>query len=88
MTLEEKIKRVWNKDIYITEKSDYRIYPVKNMNVILTTDEKVLRQYKHIERKGSVENINDDYELGILQKVNKEYNIELHPNLYYVMWSN
>lgn len=87
MKLEEKIRSIWNKE-YITEKVDYTIYPVEDMQVILTTDEGVLKQYKHIKRKGNVKNVEDMYELRILQKVSKDYKVELHPNLYYVMWSN
>lgn len=88
MKLEEKILKKWKKEFLFEKSPDYTIYPVEDMQVIITTDEKVLRQYKHIPRKGTIKDAEDEYELSILHKVSDTYDIELHPNLYYVMWSN
>jgi len=86
--LEKKILSSWKKE-YIHERApEYPIYPVEDMQVILTTDNRALKQYKHIPRKGIVREISDTYELEVLNKVSKEYGVRLNPNLYYVMWSN
>jgi hypothetical protein len=88
----DRINTIWGKkrereDYIFEKKGDYSIYPIDDMNVILTTDEDVLESYKKKRRKGLIKNIDDDYELEILDKVSEEYNIKLHPRLYYVMWS-
>lgn len=88
----DRINTIWDKvrdrvDYVYEEKGDYSIYPIDDMNVIVTTDEDVLKDYKNKKRKGLVKNIDDDYEIEILDKVSEEYNIKLHPRLYYVMWS-
>jgi Pyruvate/2-oxoacid:ferredoxin oxidoreductase gamma subunit len=88
----DRINTIWGKkrereDYIFEKKGDYSIYPIDDMNVILTTDEDVLEGYKKKRRKGLIKNIDDDYELEILDKVSEEYNIKLHPRLYYVMWS-
>jgi hypothetical protein len=88
----DRINTIWERkrereDYIFEKKGDYSIYPIDDMNVILTTDENVLRDYKKKSRKGLIKNIDDDYELEILDKVSEEYDIKLHPRLYYVMWS-
>ena len=88
MKLEEKILLSWQKEYLYEKTPSYPIYPVDDMQIILTTDDKVLRQYRHIPRKGKIKNASDSYELDMLDKVSKEYNIRLNANLYYVMWSN
>lgn len=88
MILEKKILSYWKRELVYEATPNLPIYPIDDMQVILTTDEKVLRQYKHIPRKGVLKEISDNYELEILNKVSKEYNLKLNPNLYYVMWSN
>lgn len=85
------IKEIWERREsrynIIEAKEDYNIYPVDDMNVILTTEEQVLKDYKNVNRKGLVKDVDDDYEIEILDKASEEYNIKLHPSLYYVMWS-
>jgi|GEM_PF-3448055 alpha-galactosidase/6-phospho-beta-glucosidase family protein len=85
------VKQIWekrkDKNIILEKKSDYNIYPIDDMNVILTTEEDVLNDYRSVKRKGLIKNIEDDYEIEILDKASEEYNIKLHPSLYYVMWS-
>lgn len=88
MTLEKRILSSWRKEYIYEERAEYPMYKVDDMLVILTTDKSALEQYKHVPRKGIIKNIADKYEIEILDKVSKEYNVKIFPSLYYVMWSN
>lgn len=88
MKLEKKILSCWKKEFIYEDVPNYPIYPIEDMQVILTTDDRVLKQYKNIPRKGEVGKVTDRYEINILDKISKEYNVRISPNLYYVMWSN
>lgn len=86
-TKKDYIKNLWEQEQEEKEDSKYTIYPVEDMSVVVTTDKAVLKDYKNVDRKGMIKNAEDEFELEILDKLSDEYNIKLHPDLYYVMWS-
>lgn len=88
MKLEKKILSCWKKEYMYEDIPNYPIYPIEDMQVILTTDDRVLKQYKNIKRKGIVSKISDKYELDLLNKISEEYKVRINSSLYYVMWSN
>jgi len=87
--LKKQIIEYWEKEntkLIIEEKSKYTIFNVDDVNVILTTNKNVLKDYKNVERKGIVKNITDEYEKEILLKTEEENDIKLNPNLYYTIF--
>lgn len=92
--LENRIKNNWLKeedeegsDCSDKLGIDYNIYPIDDMNVVVSTDKDMFKKCKDVRRKGMIKNLEDEYEIEILDKLSDEYNIKLHPDLYYMMWS-
>jgi len=87
MTLKKRIRKKWNSETLYENKNEYTIYSLDGMNVILSADEKLLRDYKKKYRKGQIKDIEDEYEIALLSKMKDALKISISPYLYYVMWS-
>jgi len=63
----------------------YQVYKVDDNTIMLSMDEKILREYPAAERKGQLKKMTDAFEREILSKLLKEHNIQLDPNMFYVI---
>ncbi len=88
MSIYRKILRNWKTEYLNESAPGYPIYHVDDMNIILSVSNDVLKKYKEVKRRGTVGEMDDSYEMNILDKAIEKYKIQIHPNLYYVMWSN
>jgi len=85
-----KIKR---KKFLLREEKKYKKYELKrkgqSLKVIITTEDKVLEDYKHINTKGRIMNATKEYDQEILSKIIEKYSLDIHPNTntYYVIYS-
>lgn len=87
----KKIKR--KEFIFEEKKKEYKTYELKkkgkSLNVIITTDKKVLKDFKHINSKGKINDVTGEYEQEILGKVISKYDLEIDPkiNTFYAIYS-
>ena len=88
-TLYSKVKKNWKKEVervIIESKKDYRVFKTEDENVIITTEEKVLRDFADEPRKGKIGTISDEHTREVIMKTKEDNDINLNPNLYYVIY--
>lgn len=74
------------KTITITEEEKkYNDYQLGNVKVLITTEKSVLDEYPNAERKGKLKEMEDPYEREVLSKLLDNYELTLHPEMYYVI---
>ena len=66
-------------------KKDYKTYRVGDSSIIISTEEKLLRDYPMAERKGKLRSMDDAFEREILSRLIDDYEVQVHPDMYYVI---
>jgi len=83
------IKKLWKTKSIETEMNekvkDYHTYDVDGHKVIITTEPHVLKDFPFAERKGQFKNMDDEFDREILSKLIDDYDVKIHPEMYYVI---
>lgn len=88
MLKEFKINRLPKKNkikLIKEKKEEWNDYSIDDNVVHISTEKRMLDDFPSAEKKGIVKDANDPFEQEILTKVMDEYDIKIHPQMYYVI---
>lgn len=77
------ILNIWEDKKYLKEELDYKKYKIKDKTLLVSIDEKLLK--KKGKYKGIIKNMDKLIEKEILFKIKEKYEIDLSPEMYYVI---
>ena len=82
------IEKAGDKELDLKLKKDYKRYLKGKYEVILTTDKKVLKDYKNESIKGQIKDLNKDKYIDVINDVVDEYDLRINQYMYYVIFGD